>query len=145
MCIRDSAETARNKREYPDSVINLLVHGQIETYMRRYDSALATWDRILEVDPKNNRVHYWKAVTYIRKGEAKKAEESARRYLASDHLETWQRSNAQWRLGQSLFRQKQYGDAREAYKEAIRIDGNKRAKAALERMKKSKRDGKINF
>ena len=64
---RAIAETSRNKREYPDSIINLLVHGQIETYMRRYDSALATWDRILEVDPKNNRVHYWKAVTYIRK------------------------------------------------------------------------------
>lgn len=142
---RAVAETSRNKRGYPDSIINLLVHGQIVTYMRRYDDAHLTWDHILEVDPKNNRAHYWRAVTYIRQGEAAKAEESARRYLASDHLEPWQRSNAQWRLGQALFRLKRFGEARDAYKEAIAIDGNKSAKASLDRMKQAKKEGRIDF
>ncbi|TNE86525.1 MAG: tetratricopeptide repeat protein [Deltaproteobacteria bacterium] len=142
---RAVASTTRNKQAYPDNVINLLVHGQILTYMRRYDGAHEAWDHILEVDPKNNRVHYWRAVTYIRQGENEQAEESARRYLDSDHLEAWQKSNAYWRLGQAIYKQKRYGEARSAYKEAVSVDGNKRAKAALDRMKDAKKNGRIDY
>lgn len=136
---------SRNARQYPDSVINNLLLGQIQTYTNRYENAHETWDRVLAAAPDNNRVHYWRAVTLLREKKPAEAEASARRYLASDHLESWQKSHALWRLGQSLFRQRKYPEAYASYKEAVKIDGHKGAKAAMDRMKQARKEGRIQF
>lgn len=142
---RATTTTGRNYRQYPDSVINNLLLGQVQTYTRKFDRAHETWARVLEVAPSNNRAHYWRGVTYLRQNDQENAEASLRRYLESDHIEGWQKSYGYWRLGQTLYRQRKYPDAKDAFKAAVSVDGHKSAKAALDRMKKAKKEGRIEF
>jgi tetratricopeptide (TPR) repeat protein len=142
-----SAHTAtlRNARAYPDNVINNLVLGQVQTYLRRYDRALETYDRITAVSPDNNRVRYWRGLTLVRAGEYARAVTELEAYLAADHLEDWQRSSSYYRLGQAYHRLERYTEAYAAYKQAADINNYRPAKAAMERMKAARRDGRISF
>ncbi|MFT6145169.1 MAG: tetratricopeptide (TPR) repeat protein [Myxococcota bacterium] len=135
----------RISRSYPDNVINNLVLGQVQTYRRRYDDALETWDRIAVVAPDNKRVRYWRGVTLLRSGNSEAAMTELQTYLESEYLEDWHRAAAHYRLGQALYRQDRYDEAWQAYKEADRIDNHKGARAAMDRMRKRKRDGAIDF
>src|SRR5690606_27983400 len=123
----------------------LLVMGQIQTYQRQFDDAHLTWDRVLKVDPTNQRVLYWRGVTFLRAGRSAEALEPLQAYLGSGYLETHHRSWAKYRLGEAYYRQKRYLDAEAAYIEAIKIDGHKNAKAALERMRAKRREGRIAY
>jgi len=139
------SELLENRRLYPDNIINLLVLGQVQSGMRRFDDALASYDHIREVDPTNERVLYWRAVTLIQSGRSPEALEPLTAYLASDYLEPWHRSWALYRLGTVHYRADRYVEAETAYREAIAIDGHKSAKAALERMLEAKKAGRIAY
>ena len=139
------AELLQNERLYPDNVINLLVLGQVQSSMRKFDDALASYAHIAEVDPTNQRVLYWRAVTLLNAGRSAEAVEPLQAYLASDYLETWHQAWAHYRLGQCWYRQKRYADAEAEYRLAISIDGHKPSKTALERLLESKKEGRISY
>lgn len=132
-----------NRRAYPDNVVNNLLLGRVYTSLRKYDSALGVYDDITRVAPDNKRVHYYRGVALLRAGRVDEAGESLQTYLAVDYLETWQRSAAQYRLGQVYFRQKKYDKAEAEWKASVKLDGNAGSKARLERMKELKKQGKL--
>ncbi|MEZ4238926.1 MAG: tetratricopeptide repeat protein [Myxococcota bacterium] len=142
---RASASCTQNRVKYPDNIVNNLTCGMVYTESRRYDDALAVYDRVLQVDPKNDRVHYLKGYTLLRKGDAAGAKTELERYLASTHLEDYQKSYAQMRMGQALARLEQYAAAVDAYKAAIKIDGNKQAKKMLDKLEERKKQKKIDW
>lgn len=135
----------RIARSYPNNIINNLVLGQVQTYRRQYDDALVTWDRITTADPNNKRVRYWRGLTLLRSGQRSAAIVEFQTYLASDYLEDHHRAAAHYRLGQAYYREKQYNEAWESYKEADRVNSYKPARAAMDRMKTAKREGRIEF
>lgn len=142
---RAGSACTKNKIKYPDNIVNNLTCGMVYTESRRYDEAIGAYDRVLKVDPKNDRVHYLRGYTLLRKGDAPGAKAALERYLGSQHLEAYQRSFAHMRLGQALTRLEQYGPAVDAYKAAIKIDGNKQAKKLLDKLEERKKAKKIDW
>lgn len=142
---RALASTVRNAQRYPDNVINNTMAGTVLHQLRRYDEALGAYDRILKADPQNDRVHYWKGVTLIKKGRLDEARTELQRYLESTYLEEWQRSYGLYRLGQVYARQEKYGEAFQRYEEAVKLDGNKTAKAARDRLQERRKAGQISW
>lgn len=138
-------QTARNRREYPDSIVNNLVAGTTFIYMKDYENALKALAEVERVDPKNQRVKYWKGVALLRSGKPAEAMTSFKSYLEYEHLEKYQRSWTLYRIGQCHARQKEWGEAYARYQEASKIDGHKASKDAMERLKKRKKAGKIDF
>lgn len=136
---RDAVQAClRNGRRYPSSVINNVVMAQTYIMMKRYDTALAALDRIAEEDPSNKRMHYYRGLALLRAERIAEAEAPLERYLGFDYLEDWQRSMGSLRLGQVRAAQGRPDEAEALYKQAIRIDGNKAAKKALDDLKKSR-------
>lgn len=136
---------ARNHKRYPSNVVNELMLGMSSLYLRVYDDALAAFDRVLAIDPKNKRVRYYKGLTLYRADRTAEAQAEFETYLGFDYLEDYQRAAAHYRLGKVYYRQEKYAAAEEQYKEAVRIDGNSSAKAALDQMKKARKEGKITY
>jgi len=136
---------AVNRKIYPNNVINNLLTGQSLVYLRRYDEAIGVYREIIEDAPDNNRVYYHLGVAYSRKGDHRAAIQNLERYLASDHLEGWQKSTGHYRLGQSHYSLKAYKSAEYHYRIAVKVDGLKAAKSALERMELARKEGKIQY
>ncbi len=139
------AACAKNRRAYPDNIVNNLVTGMVYTYMRRYDNALGVFDEILEDDAKNRRVHYWRGLALQRKGDVEPARAEFTTYLGSDYLEDYQVAYTNYRLGQLSAKDKDWPGAETFYKAAVKADGHKGAKKALDRMKERKKEGKIDY
>jgi predicted Zn-dependent protease len=139
------AAIEKNKRVYPDNVINNLVGSMILVAMRRYEAAIATCDQIVATDPKNVRVHYWKGLALLKSNKLPEAKAELQGYLASDHLETEQQSYGHYRLGQVYAREQDYTQAIEQYKAAVKLDGHKGAKAAITALEERKKRGEITF
>lgn len=135
----------RNRRDYPDNVVNLLTCGTIYTSDRRYADAIAAFDRVIAIDKTNARVHYLKGNALLRTGKLDDAKAEYTTYLASTYLEPYQRSYGLFRLGQVATRQNDYPKAAENFKAAIKIDGNKSAKSALDKLEERKKTGAIEF
>jgi tetratricopeptide (TPR) repeat protein len=134
-----------NQRLYPDNTINLMMLGSVYLAMKRFDSALRTWDRILVVDPEARRVHYYKGLTFYRSNRFDEAESSFKTYLSLSELEESQISWVNYRLGALEHGRKDYQAAETYYKEAVRLTGHKSAKSALDRMKKARKEGRIDY
>ena len=135
----------KNQRKYPDNIINNLVTGTTYVYMRKYRLAQETFDSILAIDPNNRRVYYWRGVAKMRRGQYDGAISDLQKYIDFPYMEDYQRSQAYYRLGQTYYRQHEFAKAEDAYKEAVKVDGHKSAKSSLERMKKAKKEGKIDY
>lgn len=125
----------KNRIPYPDNVINNLLAGTTLAYMRRYDTAIEAFDRILSVDKSNKRARYWRGRVLLQSGNLEEAEKEFTTYLAFDSLEPYQRSATLHRLGQIAFRQKDQKKAEELWKEAVKVDGNQAAKDRLSELK----------
>ena len=139
------AACEKNRARFPNNVINNLLTGQTYTYSRQHTKAIGVYNHIIKVAPENNRVHYYKGLSLMRSGKAKLALAEFTRYLQSDHLEKYQRSMTHYRLGQTYYRLREFKKSEESYRASISVDNYKPAKAALARMKKQKKDGKIQY
>jgi TolA-binding protein len=136
---------ARNRRAYPTNVINNLLVGQTFIYTRHYDDAIEVFNEVRETAPDNNRVYYYLGLAELRRGQPQVALRHFERYLASDHLEGWQKASGHYRLGQCHYKLKAYRSAEYHYKLAVKENGYKPAKSALDRMKDRQRAGKIDY
>jgi tetratricopeptide (TPR) repeat protein len=135
----------RNRTKYPDNIVNNLVTGQTYIFMRRFKEAHGVFDEVLEDDPKNRRVHYYRGLTHQRSGKYDDAEKSFTTYLGVDYLEDWQKAYAHYRIGQLNNKRKQYALAEDNWKTAVKISGHKGAKKSLDRLKSQKKNGKIDY
>lgn len=133
------------KQQYPDNVINNLVLGSVQVSMRKYNAALASFDKILADSPKNKRARYWRALSLQRAGRLDEAMADYRTYLGFDYMEDYQRSQAHYRLAQCHEKKKAYPRAEAQFKKAVQIDGHKNAKKNLERLRGLKKEGKIDY
>lgn len=140
-----AAACDRNRRRYPDNIINNIMSGLIAIEQRKFDAALSHLDRVHAVDSGNVRANYWKGVAYLRKGELDTSRTFLQAYLASPHLEKYQQAYANYRLGQVASREENWSEAADFYTKAMRIDGHKGAKKSLERLKERRREGTIDW
>ena len=136
---------ARNRQAYPDNIINNLIGGLIEIDRRNFDDAQRMLSDVHRVDPTNTRAVYWQGLAHLRSGEYEAAKQKFMAYLATDHLEKYQRSFANYRLGVTYERQREFALAAEHYTAAIKVDGHKGAKASLERLKERRKQGHIDW
>ena len=130
-------------RHYPDNVINNLFQARIYVYMRNYSSAERVLKGILETVPDNERSHYYLAIVYARTQRLPDAKQELDVYLAFDLIPEYE-AQAHYRQGNILFRMKDYDQAERCYKEAWKADKHKGAKRRLARMKKMRKEGKID-
>lgn len=140
-----AAACERNRRSYPDNIVNNIMSGLIAIEQRQFDRALGFLDRVHQTDSSNVRANYWKGVAYLRKGELTSSKTFLLAYLSSPHLEKYQKAYANYRLGQVASREEAWSDAVRYYNTAIKIDGHKGAKRALDRLKERRKQGKIDW
>ena len=130
---RAMSSCQKNRSAYPNNIVNNLVTGTTYIAMNQPDKALSVFDNIMKVDAKNKRVRYWRGVAHFKAKRFADAEREFRAYLGFDYMEKYQRSAAEFRLGQSLQKQKKYGEAYAMYQQAHK-SGNKGAKKAMDKL-----------
>jgi len=135
----------KNRRAYPDNVINNLVLGSIHVSNRRYNLALGIFDEILEDSPKNMRARYWRGLSLHKSGRLAQALTEYQTYLKFDYMEDVQRSQAWYRVGQIHEAKKRYGEAFEAFTQATKLYNHKAAKKKLDALKAKKKAGEISW
>jgi tetratricopeptide (TPR) repeat protein len=80
----------------------------------RYDQALAEYARASELDRRNWRWNYYRALVHVERGDAARAAEALRAVVSAEpaHALAW------WRLGEAEFKQARYDAADTAYARA---------------------------
>ncbi len=125
-----------NYRAYPSNVINGLVVGRVYYYVRDYANSERVFHEVRAIAPDNNYVYYNLATLYVRMRDYARAQEAIDRYLSFDLAADFQ-ALAWYKKGNIHYAQKQYREAEQAYERALKLDGGlKRAKSALDRVKK---------
>lgn len=140
-----SQACAENRRAFPNNVINNMICGQIYVYAGNYTAAEDAFARIMDTDPANARVHYLRGWMLLRQKLFDEAEIELTTYLSEPYLETWQRSGAEFRLGQIAAERKQYAVALEHWQAAVKLDGHKAARAQIAALEQQRREGKITW
>lgn len=132
-----------NRKAYPDNVVNNLLVASTWIFMGDHARGLAMLDEVLADDPRNRRAHYWKGVAYQATERYDEAIVAYKTYLNTEYMEKYQKSVAFFRLGQCYHRVDRHTDAELAWKSSVGIDGNDKAKAALDRLAAARKAGKI--
>ena len=118
---------------YPDNVINLQVLGRVQMYNHQYDAAEGSFNRVLLIAPKNERVHYYLARLYMDKRSYVQAEEHINTYLKFD-LSDYHKGYAYYFQGHIYGRQKKYAEAKKSYDLAWKTNKVKGADKRSEQM-----------
>jgi tetratricopeptide (TPR) repeat protein len=129
------ASSLKNHERFPDNIINNLVLGRVYMYNRKYDQSEATFKGVQQVDPKNERSHYYLGRLYLRWAKKEQALASFDRYLEFPGLSPAHRAYGLYYKGQVHYRLKDYRAAEAAWKEAWRVGKLKRAKSRLDKLK----------
>lgn len=119
-------------KQYPQNIINNLVLGRVYGYNRKYDEAEAIFRQVQEIDPKNERSHYYLARLFMRQAKYEPARAAMEDYLAFPNLGDGHRSYGHYYMGQIYYRQKNYAKAREHWEKSWKIDKLKRAKKRIQ-------------
>jgi len=133
------AEGTWASRRYPNSIINQMTLGRIHRMKKDWTAALATFQRILEIDPKNKRVWFHIGETHYKSRrnntEAKKA---YTRYLETQpHAEYL--AHTYYRLGLIERRRRHYDSAIDFLSKAVNTWPKfKPALTRLDQVKKEK-------
>jgi tetratricopeptide (TPR) repeat protein len=122
----------RLEKAYPNNVINLQILGRLQMYNRNYPASEKTYLRVLQISPKNERVHYYMSRLYLRWKKPDKAQSHIDTYLSFD-LSRLHQGYAHYYQGNIFSRKKQWGKAEEAYRKAWKLA---RLKIAKEKMRK---------
>ena len=141
---RAVATSFRVHRSYPENIINNLVLARIYMYMRRYTRSETICNAILETDPKNERAHYYLGLVYSRSKRLDQAITEMELYLSYDLIDEY-RATSLYRLAGFVYRKKDYARAEQLYKDAYKVNKHKGAKRRLARMKRMKKEGRIDY
>ena len=139
------AACEKNRKRYPNNVINNLLSGQTYIAARQFTKAVEVLDHLHTVAPENNRAHYYKGLAKMRLGKKQDAIQDFKTYLSSDHLEEYQLGMTHFRLGQSYYSLKEYALAEKHYALSVKANGFKGAKNNLAKLRKAKKEGRIQY
>lgn len=131
---RAHGEVKELRAAYPDNVIVAMTHGRVLTSLRRHPEALAVYDHVLRVDPKNQRTHYFRGQVLARMGRRADAEAAYRTYLAFEGLLPEYRAQTLYRLAALREREADIPGAIALYRQSAAVNGHKGARRALERL-----------
>jgi tetratricopeptide (TPR) repeat protein len=134
---RATAASLRNYRAYPDNVINNLMLGRLYMYRRNYTEALKFFKKVLNVAPKNRRVHYFLTRMYLRQKRLSDAELHVNIYL-SFKLTKHDRALALHQKCLIYYRRKDWDTAERLAQEAWSLSKLKRAKNRLNKIKNAR-------
>ncbi len=123
-----------NVTRYPDCVVNNLTRGRILTSMRRYDDALAVYDRVIAQNVQNERVYYFRGIVLSRLGRLPEAMAAWTAYLAYPSPPAEYKGQTWYRLGIARERSGDLEGARTAFASGAGL-GNQAAANALESLK----------
>ena len=129
-------EGERNRTAYPDNVINNLVVARSYIKIKKYNLAIEILEHIEQVDAKNDRAHYYKAVALSRARRWDDALASLQRYLKAPHLEKNHEAAAQYRIGRIYMNRKEYKAAESAFYRAVKLTKHTGSKKALKSVRK---------
>lgn len=138
------ASCLKNHAIYPDNVINELMTGMIRLKRQEHAAALDVFDGILRLDRDNSRVHYLRGVALLRLTRLDEARQELEGYLGHDHLQTYQRGGAHWRLGEVYEKLGRFADAELQYRAAEKLGINE-AKVSLAKLREQKASGQITW
>jgi len=134
---RATASSLRNYRAYPDSVINNLMLGRLYMYRRNYTESLKYFKKVLQVAPKNRRVHYFLTRMYLRQKRLSEAEQHVNIYLKYD-LTKHDRALALHQKCLIYYRRKDWDKAEQLANQAWALGRLKRAKNRLNKIKNAR-------
>ncbi len=129
----------KNYRQYPDNIINNQVLGRVYMYNRMYEDSERIFKHVLEVDPNNQRAHYYIARLYLRWGKLKMCGDHLDKYLAFTDIDANQRASALYFYGKLEMRRKHPDEAEKYWKEAWKVAKYKPAKERLDRIEERKK------
>jgi len=128
-----TAETLR--KMYPKNIINLQVLGRAYMYNKQYKEAEEAFQRVLQIDKGNQRVHYYLARLYMRQKRYAEAEKELNIYLEFDLMKMHE-GYAHYFLGRLQQRQKNWDQALGSFEKAHKVAQIKNAKRRIEFLKK---------
>jgi len=134
---RATAASLRNHRAYPENVINNLMLGRLYMYRRNYTESLKYFKKVLQVSPKNRRVHYFLTRMYLRQKRLTEAEQHVNIYLSYD-LTKRDRALALHQKCLIYYRRKDWDKAEQLANQAWALGRLKRAKNRLNKIKKAR-------
>jgi tetratricopeptide (TPR) repeat protein len=132
---RALASAQRNRRTYPENVINNLVLGRIQTSMRAYADAERTYAEVERIAPDNQRVHYYRTLLFLRTRDFARAHQSVDRYLAFP-LEPEFQAAAWYQKGVIYYREENWAAAEKALQTSLKAQKTDRAKVRLDATRK---------
>lgn len=117
----NAIQTAETLREvYPNNIINLQVLGRAYMYAQQYQKSEEAFQKVIEIDKDNHRVHYYLARLYMRQKRFQDAEERLKHYLSFD-LMPLHEGYAHYYLGRLYQSQHLLEKAEAEYKTAYKI------------------------
>jgi tetratricopeptide (TPR) repeat protein len=126
------AEGKWAREAYPDNLLNELTLGRVYRRARKWEEALASFDRVLEIDPNNKRVLFHIGeVHYKSRRNNPAAKASYERYLATKPIPAYE-SHTLYRLGMIERRARRYDEAIAYLERAVEIDP--KFKTAVDRL-----------
>ena len=140
---RATASALRNHRAYPNNVVNNLMLGRLYMYRRDYSSAEKYFKMVLNVAPKNRRVHYFMTQMYLRQKRLVDAERHVNTYL-SFSLSKRDKALGLHQKCLIYYRRKDWAKAEALAEEAWRVGKLKRSKNRLAKIKKAQAREKKN-
>lgn len=138
---RAESTAVRLQKQYPYNIINLQLLGRIYMYQNRFAKSEQTFKRVLNIDSKNRRVHYYLGRLYLRWRKNDMAYKHLNRYLQYS-LSDSHKGYAFYYMGHVHARKKQYAKAETSYNEAYKYAKIKQAKNRAKSMKNKQISGK---
>ena len=115
------AEAERVQGEYPTNVLIEMTLGRVYRKAKRYPESLAAFQRILELDPKSERVWFHIGEThYSAKNNDDAAQKAYARYLSTDPVVEYE-AHTYYRLGMLERRARKYDDAIAWFQKSIDV------------------------
>lgn len=128
------ASCQKNRKKYPNNLINEQMTGITYLYLKRYDEALAAFDHVRRIDSANKRAGYLRGVALFRLGRLDEARMELEAFVAGDISDNEKRAMGHFRLGQVYEGLGRYDDAALQYKAAVKLGDIKDARIALDKM-----------
>ena len=120
------------RQHYPTSILNELTIGRVYMGMKRYDDALAAFNQVRALDPKNTRV-WWQIgeVHYKSRKDNTAAKDAYKKYIESNPLPEY-KAHAFYRVGLIERRQRHYEQA--IYQLEAAVSTDPKFKAAVKKL-----------
>ncbi len=132
------AEAKWAQERYPGNLLNELTLGRVYRRARKWDEALASFERVLEIDPNNKRVWFHIGeVHYKSRRNNTAAKEAYGRYLETKPIPAYE-SHTLYRLGMIERRARRYDEAIAYLERAVEL--NPKFKTAADRLEQVRKE-----